>query len=74
MDRVDVPLIGGPVHGRTAHVDVDDDGLPPEVLTESWLWLTYGSELLDADVTGMYELEPVAGIGPPWLYRWWPLT
>jgi hypothetical protein len=28
----------------------------------------YGSELLDQDLAGRYELEPIAGSGPPWLY------
>jgi hypothetical protein len=69
---VDIPFVGGPVDGRLAGVDVDDDGLPPVSLTESWLWFAYGSELLDADVAGRYELEPVAGAGPPWVYLWMP--
>ena len=73
-DTVGVPLIGGPVHGRLADVPVDDDRYPPAVLDQTWLWTTYGSELLDADVAGSYELEPVAGTGPPWLYRWEPTT
>ena len=68
--RVDISCVGGPVDGRVADVDVGDDGVPPDVLPESWLWSTYGSELLDADLHGRYELEPVAGTGPPWLYVW----
>jgi hypothetical protein len=42
----------------------------PPALDQTWLWTTFGSELLDADVDGTYELEPVAGRGPPWLYIW----
>ena len=67
--RVDVPLVGGPLDGREIDVEIDDDGLPPDQLAEAWLWFTYGSELLDKDLAGRYELEPVAGSGPPWLYR-----
>jgi hypothetical protein len=70
MAKVDISCLGGPVNGRVADVDVDDDGLPPDVLPESWLWLTYGSELLDSDLDGCYELEPIAGSGPPWIYVW----
>ncbi|MFI7608762.1 hypothetical protein ACIBTV_27130 [Micromonospora sp. NPDC049366] len=51
---------------------VDEDGYPPERIGQSWLWVEYGGELLDADVDGVYELEPVAGSGPPWLYVWVP--
>ena len=72
MERVEVPLVGGPVDGRTVDVDIDDDGLPPPVLTQTDLWVTWGGELLDADVIGVYELEPVAGHGAPWLYLWHP--
>jgi hypothetical protein len=68
--KVDVPFVGGPVDGRSADVPVDDDGYPPLALDQTWLWTTFGSELLDADVDGVYELEPVAGRGPPWLYLW----
>jgi hypothetical protein len=68
--RVDIPLVGGPLDGRDVDVEVDDDGLPPEYLPETWLWFAYGSELLDTDLAGRYELEPVAGAGPPWLYMW----
>jgi hypothetical protein len=70
MERVDVPLFGGPLDGRSIDVEVDDDGLPPPWLPETLLWFSYGSELLDHDLTGRYELEPVAGSGPPWLYAW----
>jgi hypothetical protein len=69
-DRVDLPLLGGPVHGHLADVPLLDDGSPPPALDQAWLWTTFGSELLDADVEGTYELEPVAGRGPPWLYIW----
>jgi hypothetical protein len=67
---VDVPLIGGPADGRDADVPIDDEGNPPAALDQGWLWTAFGSELLDADVDGVYELETVAGAGPPWLYRW----
>lgn len=67
-----MPAVGGPVDGRSLLVPVNDDGLPPETIGQSWLWVEYGGELLDADVAGVYELEPVAGHGPPWLYLWVP--
>jgi hypothetical protein len=70
VERLDIPLLGGPLGGREIDVEVDDEGMPPERLTETWLWFTYGSELLDRDLGGRYELEPVAGSGPPWLYVW----
>jgi hypothetical protein len=72
VERVDVPLLGGPLDGRDIDVEVDDDGLPPEHLTESSLWFAHGSELLDTDLAGRYVREPVAGSGPPWLYVWIP--
>ncbi|TDB76769.1 hypothetical protein [Micromonospora sp. KC723] len=71
-ERVDVPAVGGPVDGRNLLVPLDDEGVPPPVINQSWLWVEYGGELLDADVDGAYELEPVAGAGPPWLYIWVP--
>jgi hypothetical protein len=72
VEKVEVPLVGGPVDGRSADVEVDEVGLPPDRLPEAWLWFTYGSELLDADLDGHYALEPVAGPGPPWMYTWLP--
>jgi hypothetical protein len=42
------------------------------MIEQNWLWVTCGGELLGADVEGVYELEPVAGAGPPWLYQWAP--
>jgi hypothetical protein len=72
VEKVGVPFVGGPVDGREAEVPLDDDGLPPVRLGQHWLWVEYGSELLDADVHGDYELESVAGGGAPWLYRWEP--
>jgi hypothetical protein len=51
-------------------VPVDNDGSPPEVIDQNWLWIEYGGELLDADMDGIYELEPIAGGGPPWIYSW----
>ncbi|MGI5214868.1 hypothetical protein [Plantactinospora sp. CA-290183] len=53
-------------------VPLDDDGLPPERLDETWLWHEYGSELINVDTAGVYELESVAGSGRPWLYLWAP--
>lgn len=70
MANVDVPLFGGPLDGREIDVEVDDDGVPPGWLVESALWFAFGSELIDDDLRGRYELEPVAGAGPPWLYTW----
>ncbi|WP_176731568.1 hypothetical protein [Micromonospora rhizosphaerae] len=37
---------------------------------QNWLWVEFGGELLDADMAGVYELEPLAGVGPPWIYVW----
>jgi hypothetical protein len=71
-ERVEVPAVGGPVDGRDLSVLLDEDGFPPLTLDQNWLWVEYGGELLDADVDGMYELEPVAGSGPPFVYRWAP--
>ncbi|SIM46926.1 hypothetical protein [Micromonospora cremea] len=71
-ERVDVPAVGGPVDGRNLLVSVDEDGVPPEIIDQNWLWVEYGGDLLDADVVGVYELEPVAGAGPPWVYVWVP--
>ena len=51
-------------------MEVDDDGVPPDRLAETVLWFAYGSELLRQDLAGRYELEPVAGSGPPWVYVW----
>jgi hypothetical protein len=51
-------------------VEVDDDGFPPDRLPQTDLWFAYGSELLDRDLSGYYQLEPVAGFGPPWIYVW----
>ena len=70
MANVDVPFFGGPLDGREIDVEVDDDGYPPAQLPETLLWFAYGSELLNVDLRGRYELEPVAGTGPPWLYAW----
>lgn len=71
-ERVDVPCVGGPVDGRSLTVPIDDDGVPLPVIDQNWLWVEYGGELLDADMRGVYELEPVAGQGPPWVYMWAP--
>ncbi|MFG1660679.1 hypothetical protein ACGFIY_29495 [Micromonospora chersina] len=71
-EKVDVPCVGGPVNGRSLLVPVDEDGVPPDVLDQNWLWVEFGGELLDADMAGVYELEPLAGAGPPWIYVWAP--
>ena len=73
-EKVDVPCVGGPVDGRSLLVPVDEDGVPPDVIDQNWLWVEFGGELLDADMAGVYELEPVAGVGPPWIYVWAPGT
>jgi hypothetical protein len=69
-EKVEVPCVGGPADGRSLRVPLDDDGLPPTQIDQSWLWVEYGSELFDLDTNGQYELEPVAGHGPPWVYAW----
>lgn len=69
---VPVPCVGGPLDGRSLWVPVDEAGVPQELVDETWLWVEYGSELLDADTGGVYELEPAAGRGPPWIYFWLP--
>ncbi|MET8312020.1 hypothetical protein [Micromonospora sp. NPDC005173] len=73
-EKVDVLCEGGPVDGRFLTVPLDENGVPPEVVDQTWLWIEYGGELLDADMNGVYELEPVAGLGPPWIYVWTPRT
>ncbi|SIM72164.1 hypothetical protein [Micromonospora cremea] len=70
--RADIPAVWGPVDGRNLLVPVDDDGFPPEILDQNWLWVEYGGELLDTDVGGVYELVPLGGPGPPWVYVWTP--
>jgi hypothetical protein len=71
-EKVDVPCVGGPVDGRHLRVPADEGGVPPDVIDQNWLWVEFGGELLDADVAGVYELEPIAGAGPPWVYVWTP--
>ena len=71
-DVVTIPCLGGPIDGRDAWVPLDDDASPPPELDQTWLWTEYGSELLDAEVDGVYALESIAGAGPPWLYLWIP--
>jgi hypothetical protein len=68
-EKVDVPCVGGPVDGRSLLVPIDEAGVPPDVIDQNWLWVEFGGELLDADMAGVYELEPLAGAGPPccWL-------
>ena len=61
VSRVDVPFLGDPLDGREIDVDIDDDGIPPGSLPESALWFAFGSELLETDLDGRYELELVAG-------------
>jgi hypothetical protein len=62
----------GPVDGRSLLVPVDEDGVPPDVIDQTWLWVEFRGELLDADMAGVYEPEPAAGTGPPWIYVWAP--
>jgi hypothetical protein len=45
-------------------------GYSPARLPQTLLWFAFGSELLDQDLAGSYQLEPVAGSGPPWVYVW----
>jgi hypothetical protein len=53
-DVVDIPLEDGQRPGREVTVELDDNGLPPA----------------EVNVAGQhFELEPVAGSGPPWVYR-----
>jgi hypothetical protein len=42
-ETADVSFVGGPIDGRSADVDLNDDGLPQPNLPQSWLWETYGS-------------------------------
>jgi hypothetical protein len=67
-----VPCLGGPVDGRSLLVPVDEDCVPPDLIEQNWLWVEFGGELLGADMAGVYELEPVAGAGPRWIYVWVP--
>ncbi|MFC6021586.1 hypothetical protein ACFP2T_36135 [Plantactinospora solaniradicis] len=57
---MEVPAVGGPVDSRSPTVPLDD-GQPPEVIDQNWLWVEYGGEVLDADMAGVYELESFAG-------------
>jgi hypothetical protein len=61
--RVDIPLVGGPLDGRTLDVEVDDEGRPPEWIPQTRLWLANGSALLDKDLAGRYELNRSLGRG-----------
>jgi hypothetical protein len=61
----DIPLVGGPGDGQTLTVEVDEYGMPPPHTTAFTLEDDGGPR-----VEGTYELEPVAGMGPPWLYVW----
>jgi hypothetical protein len=71
--KVDVPCVGGPLNGRLLEVDVDEEGFPPETVTETELFFAYGSELLDADTSGHYELESLgARWTAPFVYVWVP--
>ncbi|ROT31404.1 hypothetical protein [Micromonospora sp. HM5-17] len=58
----EIPLVGGVADGDTVIVDLDVHGRPP--LTHHHL---VDNELARAEI---YELEAVAGEGPPWVYRW----
>jgi hypothetical protein len=69
--KTDVPCLGGPLDGRSLLVPVDENDVPPATIDQTWLRIEYGSELLDADMNGVYELESIAGSGgPPWVYVW----
>ncbi|OKI85218.1 hypothetical protein A6A27_15670 [Micromonospora sp. CB01531] len=68
--KIDVPCVGGPVDGRSVLVPVDEDAVPPATIDQTWLWIEYGGELLDANMNGLYVLESIAGGGPPWVYVW----
>ncbi|SNT65879.1 hypothetical protein SAMN05421812_12825 [Asanoa hainanensis] len=73
MPKVDIPCVGGPLNGRLMEVDVDDDGYPPAIVSETDLFVAYGGELLDADTSGHYEIESVGPPGTrPWHYIWVP--
>jgi hypothetical protein len=58
----EVPLVGGAADGQVVTVELDVNGRPP--LTHHYL---SDGGLAQADI---YELEGVAGQGPPWRYRW----
>jgi hypothetical protein len=57
----EVPLVGGVADGDTITVELDPHGRPP---------ITH-HHLLDGGLAQaeIYELETVAGDGPPWVYR-----
>lgn len=53
-DVVDVPIEDGRRPAEEVTVEVDEDGMPPARV----------------EVGGQqFDLEPVAGKGPPWVYR-----
>lgn len=73
MAKVGITCVGGPLDGRELDVDLDDEGLPPEQVTETELFFAYGSELLDADTSGHYEVESIgARRTAPWVFVWVP--
>lgn len=67
-----MPLVGGPANGRYVTVDLDEAGAPPDPLPQHELWVQFGSELMDVEMSGQYRPEPAAGLGGPWLYVWLP--
>jgi hypothetical protein len=38
-EKADVPCVGGPVDGRSLLVPVNEDGVPPDVIDQNWLWV-----------------------------------
>jgi hypothetical protein len=58
-------MLGGPGDEQSVAVDLDDEGLPPQVVAA--FVLADGASRLE----GSYALEPQAGApGPPWVYVW----
>lgn len=60
MASTEIPLVGGSADGGTVLVELDSTGRPP--LTHHHLG---ENGLAHAEI---YELESVAGAGPPWHY------
>jgi hypothetical protein len=58
-------MLGGPGDEHPLTVDLDEDGLPPQVVGAFVLANT------KPRIEGTYALEPQAGApGPPWVYVW----
>jgi hypothetical protein len=61
----DIPMLGGPGDEHSLTVDLEGEGLPPQVVAA--FVLANGSPRIE----GSYVLEPQAGaLGPPWVYVW----